>query len=875
MISAMALRLPLSQIVGSRWVVVSILAFATLLIAFNHWVYSELEQRSVETARTVNLMGRQRMLSQGITKNVALLSAESSTRGAAFDELISFSRTLRQNQLDLRPYFASSLTPQGLSRLENSLEGLGNSAYLTDTARGNPVAQNQLLNQLVQSCGVVVPLIDEAIEAYSRNQKESESKMRALLDLLGGSLVAIALVAMVFIYIRDYQVAQREEILRKQAVQAKADLEELHSWQSTLLESAGFAIVAVDPDGVIKTFNRTAEKMLGYTSAEVVGLATPALFHAPEEVSARVQALSREFAIDFESAFDALVYKARMNLPNEQEWTYVRRDGSRFPVLLTVTALRRGDASIRGYIGLAVDITDRKRAESELRAATHRAEKASLAKSEFLANISHEIRTPMNGVMGFAQLLEGSELQPQQKEFVSIIRSSADALLVIIDDILDFSKIEAGKLALELIPVDIRKVLGEVTTLLQPRFESQPKELIVEWSPDAPGMIQADPGRLRQVLLNLIGNATKFTFEGYVLIRALKDGNERIRVEVCDTGIGIPADKQAGLFEKFAQADGSTTRKFGGTGLGLAISRQLVLLMGGEMGFTSQEGVGSVFWFSLPAIGGPSTNDWLASTQSLRVLIVDDIEVNRRLLEENLKRWNIRFSSTDSGAAALRMLEEGQAGGEPFDVAILDMLMPEMDGEQLATLILANPLLQKPRLILLSSSIHSEADQARLLSLGFAQILSKPLVYPELLIKALSSNSTKSRVPLAEDLAPLRCSVLVVEDNAVNQTLMELMLQRMGCRVTLASDGSDAVGKAMLEAYDIILMDCQMPVMDGFEATRQLRSLGIQTPILALTANALVGDRELCLAAGMNDYITKPVNGRELRRRIEEWLGKI
>ncbi|HYE75097.1 MAG TPA: response regulator [Blastocatellia bacterium] len=662
-----------------------------------------------------------------------------------------------------------------------------------------------------------------------------------------------------------------EELQRQRTL-----LQEQKTFLRKMIDILPNFIFAKDKDCRFILTNKSLAEAYGTTVDDIVGKTDADFNSNPNEV----EKFRRDDLQVLSSKTELFTIEEFTDINGEQRWVQVNK----IPIISE-------DGTAQSLVGVATDITLQKKASQELQLAKEAAEMATRSKSEFLANMSHEIRTPMNAVIGMTGLLLDTDLTPDQREFVEIVRNSSDALLTIINDILDFSKIESGKLDLENQPFSLASCIEESLDLLASKADEKGIELAYLLDEKTPYDIVGDITRLRQILVNLLSNAVKFTHQGEVVVsvssRCLNENRYEIKFAVLDTGIGIPQDRMDRLFKSFSQVDSSTTRQYGGTGLGLAISKRLSELMGGTMWVESEVGKGSTFFFSIVVPAAPSSrrlheNRAQPQLTNRHLLIVDDNETNRRILTLQSQSWGMTSKAATSGAEALALLQNG----EKFDLAILDMHMPNMDGGMLAAAIRKTHNPQKLPLVMLTSvNTSSRQLNEQYGELNFAAFLTKPIKPSHLyntivgvigaakMTEEIDLPQTKIDVKLAERL-PLR--ILLAEDNVVNQKVATRVLARFGYRADVAGNGLEAIAAIKRQRYDIVFMDVQMPEMDGLEATRQICAEWPETRprIIAMTANAIQGDREECLAAGMDDYISKPVRIEELKAVLERWGAK-
>ena len=670
------------------------------------------------------------------------------------------------------------------------------------------------------------------------------------------------------------QLERRVRERTAELLQADQTLRENEERLRKLTTSARDGIIMMDNEGEISLWNESAERMFGYPASEVLGknlhaLLAPARYHeAHRKAFGHFQLTGQGAAVD-----------------RTLELWAVRKDQTEIPVELSLSAVM-----VKGQwhaLGIVRDITERRRAEAEVINARDVALEATRLKAQFLANMSHEIRTPMNGVIGMTNLLLDTDLTPQQRHFANTIHDSGESLLTLLNDILDFSKIEAGKVTLETLDFDLQETIESTLELVSEQAHAKKLELAGFVPPEVPVRLRGDPGRLRQILLNLLGNAIKFTDRGEVLVRVASVSETAtmatLRFEVKDTGIGLSSEGRARLFQPFTQADGSTTRRYGGTGLGLAISKQLAEMMNGQIGVESEAGKGSMFWFTVQLAkqppGTPLVRKEKQDLTDLRVLIVDDNATNREILEHQMRCRKMRPASASSAAEALPLLRDAFA--DPFPLVILDMEMPGMDGLALARAIRADSTLGARTRLVMLTSLGQKHDKAELGAAGIDACLTKP-VRQSLLFDCLATvmghalpQAVGPITPPSVAVGPTRKPrVLLAEDNIVNQYVAVAQLRKLGYEVDAVANGIEVLEALQRVPYEVILMDCQMPEMDGYDATRAIRQREQEARsrpvhVIAMTAHAMEGDVEKCVAAGMNDYLSKPVKLAELQRALE------
>ncbi|WP_044874456.1 CHASE domain-containing protein [Pseudomonas sp. LFM046] len=716
----------------------------------------------------------------------------------------------------------------------------------------------------------------------------SIDRQKANVILICGSLISLLL----FFVVRNLTTLREDA--RALAEKLTVAFTESEIRFGTLVDAASeFAIIATDVTGTIKTFNTGAERMLGYRADELVDQHRTSVLHLSEEVETRGIELSQELGCPI-AGFEVFVAKARQGQAETHEWTYVRKDGSRLPVQLTVTAVRNSADAIVGFLGIGKDISQEREAAQQLRNAKERAELASRSKSEFVASMSHEIRTPMGAVLGIAQLLTNTSLSADQRKYVQMLRGAGESLLVILNDVLDFSKLEAGQLAINPAPFRLDNVLNALATVMSVNAAHKDLELVIGVEPDVPQACIGDAQRLQQVLVNLVGNAIKFTERGEVAVLVQRVGGDAETVTLCfrvrDTGIGMTAEQMERLFAPFAQADSSIARRFGGTGLGLAISKRLVTLMDGSISVDSTVNSGSEFRVVLPLQLQSSQASEDAAQRSrtslgdLRILVVDDSPTNREYLCKMIAGWHWQVDGVGSGKQAVELVRRLQLRNEFYDLVIADWQMPEMDGLSTLQAIRALfPARALPTVVMVSAFAQGQLMQSPSATLADA-VLIKPVTSSNLFDTLLEALAARTELHIAElpesgttgSAKPLQgVRLLLVEDNALNQAVAKGMLEHAGATVEVADNGQQAVDKLRADSqrYQMVLMDVHMPVLDGFSATRVIRQeLQLSLPILAISAGVLDYERDQCAAAGMDGFIAKPINVEQMLETIRQHL---
>jgi PAS domain S-box-containing protein len=786
------------------------------------------------------------------------------------------------------PWSSRELRQRLQALTEQAIETLLAEPFNTSAARSLGSGLSSLGYTSPQVLGRTITLLGEHLGAALPPEAAAVLSPR-IARLLGEVSIGFSEEARTSILGEQEAIHQALVVQRQKVEQA---LRESEAGFRAIFEESPFGIAVTGMDGRCVAANGALSSITGYSVEDLLGRALLAELMHPDD------------ALTGWEKFRAMAAGQYDHYTIEQR--FVHKRGEERWLRLAMSLVRDAEGRPRSVICMGEDITERKLAEEQrkqfeaaLEDARDLALQASMAKSDFLATMSHEIRTPMNGVIGMTGLLMDTELSPRQREYADAVRRSGEALLAIINDILDFSKIEAGKLELEFTEVDLREAVEDVVGLLAEQAQVKGLELAAVVQADVPSGLQGDPGRVRQVLMNLVGNAVKFTQRGEVTVQARlverTADSALVRVDVADTGIGITPQVAARLFQPFSQADVSMTREFGGTGLGLAICKRLVEQMGGEIGLDSELGQGSTFWFTV-RLQRASADESPEETRphapqvhvpSLRVLVVDDNETNRTILREQLVPVGLTVTSVGDGPTALSELRHALRRGESFAVAILDRHMPGMDGLTLARAISADPALANIPMVLLTSL--GEEDRRDVLAAGFQHVLTKPVRQSQLLAMlstllglpiggavrvpapAPPNDSRASELP-ATSSGP---RILVAEDTTINQLVARRMLERIGCHVDVVSSGVEALDALATIPYALVLMDVQMPEMDGFEATARIRQRealsGQHTPIVAMTANAMKGDRERALAAGMDDYLSKPIRLAELEVIVHKW----
>jgi len=722
---------------------------------------------------------------------------------------------------------------------------------------------------------IIVNLVTQlVVMPYSGNLFDIQFDLAHLLKKLSYLCVLCGLCISVF---RAFKEADSQESIRKKA---QISLEASEVRNRTMMNSLVDGLISINEKGIIENINNSACRLYGYSKLEILGKNIKILMPNP------YQSEHDEYLSNYLRTGKGKV------IGNEVKVTGLKKDGSIFPMELSVSKMIIGGKT--KYSGIIRDDTERLKNENELIKAKEDAQRADVAKSNFLASMSHEIRTPMNGVLGMIELLQDTPLNTQQEDIVKTISNSGLALLEIINDILEYSKIEAGKIEIELIKFNLEQTIYDVTHLLLVKAEEKNIELSFYYHTDCPTHVIGDAGRIRQIMLNLVGNAVKFTDKGRVLVevkcQSQVNNHYNICIEVTDTGIGLDNRTKQKIFESFTQADNSTSRKFGGTGLGLSISKQLVELMNGKLNVKSIKGEGSTFWIELN-LENAEFQDAIERTgiENISVLIVDENPVNLKILRKQLEKFRMLVDDTLNPLDALPLMISAKQSGNEYKLVIIENKMSELSGDNLGRIILSHKDFKHTPLIILTSS--SGLGKTKVFKdIGFSAYLTKPIL-SDMLYKTLShvlitpdKNNENNRILTRHSIIDaeldgkyipkqLNGKILLVEDILINQKVALGLLNSFNLEIDIANNGKEALEKYTQVKYDIILMDCQMPIMDGFEATKIIRKTDKSTPIIAVTANALSTDRDKCNQAGMNDYLAKPFNRQQLIDILDRWLN--
>ena len=757
---------------------------------------------------------------------------------------------------------ASSFHQQTVDHVSSNKHGLAVAAVKSGKGHQQLVSINKLIDEM----------IDYETELLAERMIQSKtSYTRSHSIFLISTCLALLLMVICF-YIAYVEFHHRIDVQRK--------LNENVQVQKAMLESTAFSLIAMDLQGKITHFNPAAELLLGYKAQEVLGK-NPMIFHNPDEVAQMAQELSLRFDTKVPVGFEVFSLRPKRGIVEGEVWTFVRKDSSTVPVRMTVTPLFDESGAINGYISVAYDISKQMEFEQTIIRAKELALAGTKAKSEFLANMSHEIRTPMNAIMGMAELLNETDLDDEQKKYVTIFQRAGESLLNIINDILDLSKIEASHFELDRSGFRLSSVIEKATEIMAIKAHQKHIELAVDLEPDLYDFYIGDAHRIRQIILNLLGNAVKFTKEGEIVLSVRSGRNHELVIEVSDTGIGMTESQVQGLFQRFTQADSSITKEFGGTGLGLNISKRLIELMGGSIEAQSTFGVGTKMTIRVklerdvvqePIEEHPSIN-------GIKILIVDDTRTNRIIFRKILEHQGAMVSEAESGDMAIRLIKEAKASDTKFDFILIDGRLPYMDGFTLAEIIQENPDLQGPHLMMLTSD-NRPGDLAKSRNLRIDAFLVKPVLKHELLtaIDKIRTNKPLVQPTLipteVKELDQRPLSILLVDDNDENRLVIRSFLRKNPYKIVEARNGREALSQFIERDYDLIFMDMQMPIMDGYAATKEIRKMeqdkGLRpTPILALTAFALPEEVERCLEVGCNEHLAKPVAKKQLFQFIE------